>query len=162
MVRNLNYNNLDDVIENVKEDFKREGVSESVLQELKKIWESKLKKMGINFEQEMFFEGTAQEVVQPLIKDVNRLVSDEQKRKKKKIEQVDGKEDENDDEEEILGSEDDDENEDKVPETSDIVLAQYEKVTRTKNKWKCKLKCGFMSLNGVDYLFHEGTGEFDW
>lgn len=110
----------------------------------------------------MFYEGTAQEIVQPLIKDVNKLVkdtTDESKRKKKKIEQVDGKED---DEEEVLGSEDDDDNEDKIPQTSDIVLAQYEKVTRTKNKWKCKLKCGFMHLNGVDYLFHEGNGEFDW
>jgi len=81
------------------------------------------------------------------------------KRRKKKvnIEQLDGKDDD-----EALGSGDDDDNEDKLPQTADIVLAQYEKVTRTKNKWKCKLKCGFMHLNGIDYLFHEGTGEFDW
>jgi hypothetical protein len=49
-----------------------------------------------------------------------------------------------------------------VPATSHIVLSQFEKVSRTKNKWKCALKCGIMHLNGQDYVFNRATGEFDW
>ena len=43
-----------------------------------------------------------------------------------------------------------------------IVLCQYEKVSRTKNKWRCVLRDGVMHLNGRDYLFHKATGEFEW
>ena len=38
---------IDDVIENVKDDFRKEGVSEMVLLELKKLWERKLYESGI-------------------------------------------------------------------------------------------------------------------
>jgi len=63
--------------------------------------------------------------------------------------------------EEELGSGDDVE-EEKVPETQNIILAQYEKVTRTKSRWKCTLKCGVMHLDGKDYLFNKLTGDFEW
>jgi transcription initiation factor TFIIA large subunit len=49
-----------------------------------------------------------------------------------------------------------------IPQTNHIVLSQFEKVTRTKNKWKCALKCGIMHLNGQDYVFNRASGEFDW
>eukprot|EP01080_Neovahlkampfia_damariscottae_P000363 gene363-6777_t len=38
---------INDVIENVKEDFQREGVSEAVLFELKRLWETKLLQSGV-------------------------------------------------------------------------------------------------------------------
>lgn len=44
----------------------------------------------------------------------------------------------------------------------DLVLAQFEKVSRTKNKWKCILKDGVMHLNNKDILFSKATGEFDF
>jgi hypothetical protein len=37
---------INDVMENVKEDFRREGVSETVIFELKKLWETKLLQSG--------------------------------------------------------------------------------------------------------------------
>ncbi|KAJ2492500.1 transcription factor IIA subunit alpha [Coemansia sp. RSA 2050] len=43
-----------------------------------------------------------------------------------------------------------------------VVLCQYEKVTRSKNKWKCVLRDGIMLINGRDYLFQKATGEFEW
>ncbi|CAG8474494.1 8201_t:CDS:2 [Ambispora leptoticha] len=47
-------------------------------------------------------------------------------------------------------------------ETSNIILCLYDKVTRTKNKWKCQLKDGIMSVNGRDYVFHKGNGDFEF
>ena len=47
-------------------------------------------------------------------------------------------------------------------QTTDLVLAQFDKVTRAKNKWKCSLKGGVMTLNGKDVLFGKANGEFFW
>ncbi|KAG9014456.1 hypothetical protein FRB95_007140 [Tulasnella sp. JGI-2019a] len=44
----------------------------------------------------------------------------------------------------------------------DIVYCTYDKVQRVKNKWKCVLKDGIVSVNGKDYLFSKCSGEFEW
>ncbi|KAM7258631.1 hypothetical protein ACFE04_014372 [Oxalis oulophora] len=46
--------------------------------------------------------------------------------------------------------------------TPDLVLAQFDKVTRAKNRWKCTLKDGIMHINNKDILFNKATGEFDF
>ncbi|KAG0041355.1 transcription factor IIA subunit alpha [Gryganskiella cystojenkinii] len=61
-----------------------------------------------------------------------------------------------------LGSDLDDSDGEIDEESDNIVLCQYDKVTRTKNKWKCVLKDGIMLINGRDYLFHKATGDFEW
>ena len=48
------------------------------------------------------------------------------------------------------------------PVTSHLVLTQFEKVGRTKNKWKCNFKDGIMLLNGSEYMFGKGNAEFLW
>lgn len=82
-----------------------------------------------------------------------------------RLRQVDGDDDE-EDEEDINSDLDDTDEEDREAEGTDntahIVLCQYEKVTRTKNKWKCVLKDGIMLINGQDYLFHKANGDFEW
>ncbi|XP_057957598.1 uncharacterized protein LOC131150724 isoform X2 [Malania oleifera] len=55
-------------------------------------------------------------------------------------------------------NEDDDELDDleqanEEPSINDLVLAQFEKVSRTKSKWKCVLRDGMMRLNDKDILF---------
>lgn len=65
------------------------------------------------------------------------------------------------DDEDTLDSDLDDED-DAEPETEHLVLCQFEKVTRIKNKRKCNLKDGIMHLHGRDSVFHKATGEFDW
>lgn len=81
----------------------------------------------------------------------------------------DEEEDDDDDEEEEsnkgdeeLGSDLDDDDDEEEPDTEHIVLCQYEKVTRVKNKRKANLKDGIMHINGKDYVFSRATGEFDW
>ena len=39
--------------------------------------------------------------------------------------------------------------------SGDLVLCMYDKVSRTKARWKCSLKDGMFSLNGRDWLFHK-------
>ncbi|XP_010920519.1 transcription initiation factor IIA large subunit isoform X1 [Elaeis guineensis] len=66
---------------------------------------------------------------------------------------------EDDDDEEDL---DDLEHGEEEPSTQHLVLAQFDKVTRTKSRWKCALKDGIMHLNNRDILFNKATGEFDF
>ncbi|KAJ3205459.1 transcription factor IIA subunit alpha [Entophlyctis luteolus] len=88
----------------------------------------------------------------------------------RKIAQIDGADDEDEDDEDEdddnnrlgsdLDSNDDDENSD--GEMSNLILCQYEKVNRTKNKWKCVFKDGIVHVNGKDYLFQKGNADFEW
>ena len=43
-----------------------------------------------------------------------------------------------------------------------VIICQYEKVTRVKNKWKIFLKDGIMSCNGKDFVFNRASGDTDW
>merc|ERR1712098_750286 len=67
-------------------------------------------------------------------------------------------------EDEPLGSEDDipDEDASELFETDNVMVCQYEKVTRARNKWKFHLKDGIMNLNGRDYVFQRALGEAEW
>eukprot|EP00210_Caulerpa_lentillifera_P002684 g2564.t1 len=62
------------------------------------------------------------------------------------------------DEEDVTLSDVDDEEE--PSEYKNCLTAQYEKVARTKNRWRCTLKHGIFSVDGQDYLFKTATGEF--
>ncbi|XP_031486794.1 uncharacterized protein LOC116255163 [Nymphaea colorata] len=73
-----------------------------------------------------------------------------------------------DDDDEPPLNEDDDDDIDEFDQGADnadthhLVLSQFEKVTRTKNRWKCTLKCGIMRINDKDILFNKANGEFDF
>lgn len=72
-----------------------------------------------------------------------------------------------DDDDEPLNENDDDDDLDDVDQGEDLntqhlVLAQFDKVTRTKSKWKCTLKDGIMHINNKDILFNKANGEFDF
>lgn len=74
-----------------------------------------------------------------------------------------------DDDEPPLNEDDDDDDDlddfeqgEEEPHTQHLVLAQFDKVTRTKSRWKCTLKDGIMHLNGRDILFNKANGEFDF
>ncbi|KAL3611183.1 hypothetical protein D5086_002203 [Populus alba] len=67
-----------------------------------------------------------------------------------------------DDDEPLNEDDDDDEDLDGVEQgeelnTQHLILAQFDKVTRTKNKWKCTLKDGVMHINNRDILFNKGN-----
>ncbi|KAI9885343.1 MAG: Nucleolar Complex 2 protein [Watsoniomyces obsoletus] len=47
-------------------------------------------------------------------------------------------------------------------ELSQIMLCMYDKVQRTKNKWKCVLKDGVLTVGGREYVFQKASGEFEW
>ncbi|TDZ60580.1 Transcription initiation factor IIA large subunit [Colletotrichum trifolii] len=78
----------------------------------------------------------------------------------------DGYEDEDD--EDAINSDLDDPDEDKDDDEVDdeglghIMLCMYDKVQRVKNKWKCVLKDGVLTVNGKEYVFHKATGEYEW
>jgi transcription initiation factor TFIIA large subunit len=83
--------------------------------------------------------------------------------------QYDGEDD--DDEvadEDAINSDLDDSDEEKDDEEVDdeslghIMLCMYDKVQRVKNKWKCVLKDGVLTVNGKEYVFHKATGEYEW
>ncbi len=42
---------------------------------------------------------------------------------------------------------------------ANIVVGQFEKVARSRQKWKVHLKDGVMRINGKDHLFHTAVGD---
>lgn len=49
-------------------------------------------------------------------------------------------------------------------EATDFLLAQYDKVHRVRNKWKCTFKDAVLHINGKEYVFERVVGELerDW
>nr|KAG5693957.1 hypothetical protein BaRGS_008226 [Batillaria attramentaria] len=67
-------------------------------------------------------------------------------------------------EEEPLNSADDVSEEDPTElfDAENVVVCQYDKINRNKNKWKFHLKDGIMNLNGRDYVFQKANGDAEW
>lgn len=82
------------------------------------------------------------------------------------VSQLDG-DDESEIDEDAINSDLDDPEEDEIDNDDDdevpqIMLCMYDKVQRTKNKWKCVLKDGVLTINGREYVFHKANGEYEW
>lgn len=67
-------------------------------------------------------------------------------------------------EEEPLNSGDDVSEEDPTDmfDTDNVVVCQYDKITRSRNKWKFYLKDGIMNLSGKDFVFLKANGDAEW
>lgn len=67
-------------------------------------------------------------------------------------------------ESEPLNSDDDVSEEEQAEffDVENVVVCQYDKITRNRNKWKFHMKAGIMNLNGEDYLFEKINGEAEW
>ena len=63
-----------------------------------------------------------------------------------------------------LGSEDDGSESDgsDIFDTDNVVVCQFDRVARTRNKWKFVFKDGIMHLNGKDHVFVRSSGEAEW
>jgi len=98
-------------------------------------------------------------------------------KKGKGRQQVDGGDDDDDDkdgvkdeevDEDAINSDLDDpdeglnEEEDEDEGMGHIMLCMYDKVQRVKNKWKCVMKDGVLTVNGKEYVFHKASGEYEW
>ncbi|KAK7479484.1 hypothetical protein BaRGS_00029300 [Batillaria attramentaria] len=72
--------------------------------------------------------------------------------------------DDDGEEEEPLNSADDVSEEDPTElfDAENVVVCQYDKINRNKNKWKFHLKDGIMNLNGRDYVFQKANGDAEW
>ncbi|GAA50950.1 transcription initiation factor TFIIA large subunit [Clonorchis sinensis] len=77
-----------------------------------------------------------------------------------------GDEDEEEEEEddEPLNSEDDvsDEEPEVLFESDNVVVCQYDKIHRSRNRWRFHLKDGIMAINGRDHVFQKAVGEAEW
>ncbi|EEB16759.1 transcription initiation factor IIA alpha chain TFIIA p30, putative [Pediculus humanus corporis] len=67
-------------------------------------------------------------------------------------------------EEEPLNSGDDvsDEDVSDLFDTDNVVVCQFDKITRSRNKWKFYLKDGIMNLSGKDFVFQRSNGDAEW
>lgn len=221
---------IDEVIENIREAFLDEGHDESILQDLKQMWETKLNaSKAVQNGDESAESSTlrlpiqkdsskqANQDIKPMQDPSTRAAlqalpqsmyssgqQDVNQKLKKHIAaaQVDGgvdgsssedDEDENDLGEGIPGDDDDDDDKNDDPseyegkedsdplnseddltepgspnsnsdlfDTENVIVCQYDKITRIKNKWKFHLKDGIMNINGRDYLFSKANGDAEW
>ncbi|XP_005391062.1 PREDICTED: TFIIA-alpha and beta-like factor isoform X2 [Chinchilla lanigera] len=47
-------------------------------------------------------------------------------------------------------------------DTDNVIVCQYDKIHRNKNKWKFYLKDGVMCFGGRDYVFAKAIGDAEW
>ncbi|XP_041866179.1 TFIIA-alpha and beta-like factor isoform X2 [Melanotaenia boesemani] len=47
-------------------------------------------------------------------------------------------------------------------DTDNLIVCQYDKIHRSKNRWKFHLKDGVMCYGGRDYVFSKAVGEAEW
>ncbi|KAM4729455.1 stonin-1 [Anableps anableps] len=47
-------------------------------------------------------------------------------------------------------------------DTDNVIVCQYDKIHRSKNRWKFHLKDGVMSYGGREYVFSKAIGEAEW
>ncbi|XP_051235954.1 TFIIA-alpha and beta-like factor [Dicentrarchus labrax] len=47
-------------------------------------------------------------------------------------------------------------------DTDNVIVCQYDKIHRSKNRWKFHLKDGVMCYGGRDYVFSKAVGEAEW
>ncbi|XP_074753500.1 TFIIA-alpha and beta-like factor [Athene noctua] len=47
-------------------------------------------------------------------------------------------------------------------DTDNVIVCQYDKIHRSKNKWKFYLKDGVMSFEGKDHVFAKAVGDAEW
>ncbi|KAM9382138.1 TFIIA-alpha and beta-like factor [Phaethornis superciliosus] len=47
-------------------------------------------------------------------------------------------------------------------DTDNVIVCQYDKIHRSKNKWKFYLKDGVMSFKGKDHVFAKAIGDAEW
>ncbi|NXU71563.1 TF2AY factor, partial [Oreotrochilus melanogaster] len=47
-------------------------------------------------------------------------------------------------------------------DTDNVIVCQYDKIHRSKNKWKFYLKDGVMSFQGKDHVFAKAIGDAEW
>ncbi|CAL8099567.1 unnamed protein product [Calicophoron daubneyi] len=71
---------------------------------------------------------------------------------------------EEEEDEEPLNSGDDvsDEEPEVLFESDNVVVCQYDKIHRSRNKWRFHLKDGIMAINGRDHVFQKALGEAEW
>ncbi|XP_054718309.1 transcription initiation factor IIA subunit 1-like isoform X2 [Uloborus diversus] len=72
--------------------------------------------------------------------------------------------DQGEEDEEPLNSDDDVSEDDPTDlfDTENVVVCQYDKITRSKNRWKFHLKDGIMNLQGKDFVFQKALGDSEW
>nr|CAD7452258.1 unnamed protein product [Timema tahoe] len=177
---------IEDVISGVRECFLDEGVDEQVLQELKQIWETKLinskaveanpeppepqppqkegrnnasnKTGGANTKKASSVAVAASEpgntlhsvLTGPVISATMSLPPQVASSLLQQHEPLNSGDDVSDDDPTDLF------------DTDNVVVCQYDKITRSRNKWKFYLKDGIMSLGGKDYVFQKANGDAEW
>ncbi|XBW36478.1 hypothetical protein QEN19_002056 [Hanseniaspora menglaensis] len=191
-VGKLYENIISQVLQDIKPLFEDHGVDEETLQELQKLWEKKLvdsktvPKFSWQDDEDYDYEEDEQQeqnynsenndasntkkeeneldkiTTEDEIKRLEKIKKEQKNLKQTALldnEEVNSDLDDSDDD--YLNTDDDIEDNNNE-ENGNIILCQYEKVVRVKNKWKWVLKDGVVSCNGKDYCFKKATGESDW
>merc|ERR1712111_235838 len=166
----------------LKDTFQAEGGSEEVLELLQKLWITKIQAAAQ--EDPQVLEPPPAPVnlgARPKTKAILQVDGpNDSSDSDDEVNDDDIDDDDDDDDDE--NENDDEEGEDEGPEdeplgsgddisegdpsdlfnTENVVVCQYDKIQRTRNKWKFHLKDGIMNLNGKDYVFQKATGEAEW
>lgn len=153
---------MQDVLARSKKEFAAEHLSENVLNKLATLWEEKLLggvklDIGVKPESEENAGGEknkrARETAGSSSNKITKFTHEATPTRSPTITKSTDNE---------LSSDSDELAELREIDSANILLGQFEKVSRTKSKWKCFLKDGIVTVNGRDLVFSRAAGEFVW
>uniref|UniRef100_A0AC35G1B6 TFIIA n=1 Tax=Panagrolaimus sp. PS1159 TaxID=55785 RepID=A0AC35G1B6_9BILA len=176
---------IQDVIEQSKEAFLDENIDADILFQIQKAWEEKINASGaadLNPKVQPVPAVRPAQVKQqrtatrpnipqldggPHMSDSSSDDEEDDDPLSRMVNRIDDKaedDDEGGDEDPLNSADDqsDDEDLDTLFQCDNIIVCQFEKVNRARNKWKFNLKDGVMHLEGKDYCFQKCTGEAEW
>lgn len=61
-----------------------------------------------------------------------------------------------------INSDSSDDSDDSDNKYTNNMMCLYDKVTKSKTRWKCNLKQGFINIGTRDYAFNTAVGDLDW
>ncbi|XP_017772195.1 PREDICTED: transcription initiation factor IIA subunit 1-like [Nicrophorus vespilloides] len=162
-VNNFNMNVIDEVIKASEELFLEDDVENGVLEQLKDLWITKLKNANDEGHSANGTDIIVKSVLSQL--DGNETDSDDSNASSSSSNEMSVAEEEEaeqlDDTEESLNS-DDDLSEENLEDTDNVVICQYNKITRNRSRWTLELKNGVMTLDNKEFIFNQARGYTTW
>ena len=141
---------VEDVVSTVRPSFFQEGAGEEALTQLRSLWMAKIESAGL--------KGRQAGAPAPADgKDDEAEATPAVGEKRKRDEDGDEEKKQADEDPDALNSDDDDDSDEE--EVKELLLAQYESVTRTRDRWRVELKDGVVNVNGREVPFSRAKAD---
>ncbi|KAK1349094.1 alpha/beta-like subunit of transcription factor IIA [Hamiltosporidium tvaerminnensis] len=146
-------NIIEEVSKSLELDKDETFIDINIIQDIKMAWTKKLKEYTSPPDRDSLYYSNVSSSYNPSeFKSMKRLMAEEVERGR----EVEARSTVSDD---LSLTESD---EIKEEHTNNYMMCLYEKVTKSKNKWRCAFKQGFINIGNTDFAFSTANGDLEW